>query len=100
MSKLAWMPTVSRLPLTWKETERYLKEMGEGWRLPTRREVHDSYPQTSIHFVSYVWTSERGNCPGFRYAVQLPQKTAWAISEGSQERCHVALIREYGLNDE
>lgn len=45
--KLEWQENPSKEPMSWDETDKYAKSLGEGWRLPTIEELRNFYKDNS-----------------------------------------------------
>jgi formylglycine-generating enzyme required for sulfatase activity len=56
--KLEWQENPPSDPMTWDEANEYVKSLGEGWRLPSIKELKDAYDNKIEGFKSdYYWTS-------------------------------------------
>jgi len=65
--KLEWGITASEI-MTWKDSKKWCEEQGEGWRLPTAKELFSAYDNKVDGFVfSYYWSATEYSDTDARY---------------------------------
>lgn len=92
--KLEWQPIPFENSMSWEEALKYVKTLGDGWRLPTRAELIDAYDNKVQGFHSNNYWSSSTYAQNTNYAWLVHFYYGYVYYSNKTYNTYVRCVRE------